>query len=181
MGFYASYKGVFDAVKAKLEAVSSVKQVVTEERFTVVELPMCLVNMDDTLIECGVIRTRANHEMSRRLETIYDGITELIARHEPATVDVETAFLKSNVRTTITLGQARGMVLLAAAKAGADIAEFTPATVKKSVSGIGGAEKGQVAYMVQRLLRLRDPPKPDDAADACAVALTYLITSGRKR
>jgi len=132
------------------------------------------------LIECGVIRTNARQTMSSRLETIYDGVTELIARHEPATVAVETAFLKSNVRTTVTLGQARGMVLLAAAKAGAEIAEFSPATVKKSVSGVGGAGKGQVAYMVQRLLRLKEPPSPDDAADACAIALTYLITS-RKR
>jgi crossover junction endodeoxyribonuclease RuvC len=133
------------------------------------------------LIECGVIRTKAKHAMSSRLETIFDGVTELIDRHEPATVAVETAFLKSNVRTTVTLGQARGMVLLAAAKAKTEIAEFPPATVKKSVSGAGGAGKGQVAYMVQRLLRLKDPPKPDDAADACAIALTYLITSGRRR
>jgi len=133
------------------------------------------------LIECGVIRTKARDVMSSRLETIFDGVTELIARHRPATVAVETAFLKSNVRTTITLGQARGMVLLAAAKAGAEIAEYSPATVKKSVSGAGGAGKGQVAFMVQRLLRLKEPPKPDDAADACAIALTYLITSGRKR
>lgn len=133
------------------------------------------------LIECGVIRTKAKHAMSNRLETIFDGVSELIARHQPATVAVETAFLKSNVRTTVTLGQARGMVLLAAAKAKTEIAEFPPATVKKSVSGAGGAGKGQVAYMVQRLLRLKDPPKPDDAADACAIALTYLITSGRKR
>ena len=133
------------------------------------------------LIECGVIRTRAKRAMGFRLETIYDGVTELIARHEPATVAVETAFLKSNVQTTVTLGQARGMVLLAAAKAGVEISEYPPATVKKSVSGAGGAGKEQVAYMVQRLLRLKDPPKPDDAADACAIALTYLITSGRKR
>ena len=133
------------------------------------------------LIECGVVRTNSRQAMSRRLETIYDGVTELIARHEPATVAVETAFYKTNVRTTITLGQARGMVLLAAAKAGIEVVEFPPATVKKSVSGAGGAGKGQVAYMVQRLLRLKEPPKPDDAADACAIALTHLIMSGRKR
>jgi len=133
------------------------------------------------LIECGVVRTNSRQAMSRRLETIYDGVTEVIARHEPATVAVETAFYKTNVRTTITLGQARGMVLLAAAKAGIEVVEFPPATVKKSVSGAGGAGKGQVAYMVQRLLRLKEPPKPDDAADACAIALTHLIMSGRKR
>jgi len=133
------------------------------------------------LIECGVVRTNSRQAMSRRLETIFDGVTELIARHEPATVAVETAFYKTNVRTTITLGQARGMVLLAAAKAGIEVVEFPPATVKKCVSGAGGAGKGQVAYMVQRLLRLKEPPKPDDAADACAIALTHLIMSGRKR
>jgi len=119
--------------------------------------------------------------MSQRLETIYDGVTELIARHQPNTVAVETAFYKTNVRTTVTLGQARGMVLLAAVKAGADIVEFSPATVKKSVSGTGAADKGQVAFMVQKLLRLKEPPKPHDAADACAIALTHLITSGLKR
>ena len=133
------------------------------------------------LVECGVIRTNSRQAMSRRLETIYDGVSELIARHRPATIAIETAFYKTNVRTTVTLGQARGMILLAAAKAGAEIVEFTPATVKKNVSGEGGAGKRQVAYMVQRLLRLKEPPKPDDAADACAIALTYLITSGRRR
>lgn len=129
------------------------------------------------LVECGVIRTDPQHAMGHRLETIYDGVVELIARHEPAAVAVETAFYKRNVRTTVTLGQARGMVLLAAAKAKIEIAEFPPAAIKKSVSGAGGAGKVQVAYMVQRLLRLQEPPKPDDAADACAIALTYLLTS----
>ena len=133
------------------------------------------------LLECGVIRTKSRDAMSQRLETIYDGVTELIARHQPNTVAVETAFYKTNVRTTVTLGQARGMVLLAAVKAGADIVEFSPATVKKSVSGTGAADKGQVAFMVQKLLRLKEPPKPHDAADACAIALTHLITSGLKR
>lgn len=132
------------------------------------------------LIECGVIRTNSRQPMSRRLETIYDGVVELIARLEPQAVAVETAFYKRNVQTTVTLGQARGMVLLAAAKANLEIAEFPPAAVKKSVSGAGGAGKGQVAFMVQRLLRLKEPPKPNDAADACAVALTYLITSRTK-
>lgn len=129
------------------------------------------------LVECGVIRTNPKHPMSGRLETIYDGIVELIARHAPSVVAVETAFYKRNVQTTVTLGQARGMVLLAAAKAGVEIAEFSPAFVKKSVSGKGGAVKKQVAYMVQRLLRLKEEPKPSDAADACAIALTYMITN----
>ncbi len=127
------------------------------------------------LVECGVIRTNSKHQMSERLETIYDGVSELIVHHDPSVVAVETAFYKRNVNTTILLGQARGMVLLAAVKAGKEIAEFSPAFVKKSVSGKGAATKKQVAYMVQRLLRLKDAPQPSDAADACAIALTYVI------
>ena len=134
-------------------------------------------NTHGRLIECGVIRTNPKHQMSERLETIYDGVTELIVRHEPSVVAVETAFYKRNVNTTILLGQARGMVLLAAEKAKTEIAEFSPAFVKKSVSGKGAATKKQVAYMVQRLLRLKDAPQPSDAADACAIALTHLITA----
>lgn len=132
------------------------------------------------LIECGVIRTSPRQAMFRRLMTLYDGVTQLIERHAPTVVAVETAFYGRNVRTTLTLGQTRGVVLLAAAKAGVEVAEFPPATVKKSVVGEGGAAKAQVAYMVQRLLRLKEAPAPSDAADACAIALTYLIGK-RKR
>jgi crossover junction endodeoxyribonuclease RuvC len=128
------------------------------------------------LVECGVIRTNARQEVSKRLCTLYDGVVELISRHTPTAVAVESAFYHKNVRTTVTLGQARGVVLLAATKAGLKVTEFPPATVKKSVVGEGRAVKKQVGYMVQRILRLKEPPAPDDAADACAIALTYLIT-----
>jgi crossover junction endodeoxyribonuclease RuvC len=129
------------------------------------------------LVECGVIRTRAGQDVGGRLSTLYDGIVELITRHSPSAVAVESAFYHKNVRTTVTLGQARGVVLLAAARAGLEVSEFPPATVKKSIVGEGQAVKKQVAFMVQRILRLKEPPAPDDAADACAIALTYLMTA----
>lgn len=127
------------------------------------------------LIECGVIRTDPKHELWNRLETIYDGLTELIARHEPDVLAVESVFYAKNVRTTVVLGHARGAILLAGAKAGLHVAEFTPATVKKTIVGAGGAAKSQVGYMVQQLLNLKAPPAPADAADGVAVALTYLL------
>jgi crossover junction endodeoxyribonuclease RuvC len=133
------------------------------------------------LIECGVIRTAVREPLERRLATLYEGVSELIARHRPAALALEGVFYAKNVRTTVTLGHARGVILLAAAQAGISVAEFTPATVKKTVVGSGGAAKGQVGFMVQKLLRLAAPPEPDDAADGIALALTYLLTSGRRQ
>ncbi|UCD25820.1 MAG: crossover junction endodeoxyribonuclease RuvC [Gemmatimonadota bacterium] len=134
-------------------------------------------NRPGRLIECGVIRTSSREHMSCRLEHLYDGIRDLIERHRPTALAVESVFYGKNVKTTIALGQVRGVVLLAGAQAGLEVAEFPPATVKKSVVGEGGAMKEQVGFMVQQLLRLKEPPKPDDAADACAIALTYLLSS----
>ncbi len=130
------------------------------------------------LVECGVIRTVPREPLAQRLVTLFDGITDLIARHQPTAVALEGVFYAKNVRTTVTLGHARGVILLAAARAGVPVSEFTPATVKKSVVGTGGAAKGQVGFMVQKLLHLASPPAPDDAADGVALALTYLITTG---
>lgn len=131
------------------------------------------------LIECGIIRTNPKHELWDRLETLYDGLAELIARHEPDVMAVESVFYAKNVRTTVVLGHARGAILLAAAKAGLRVAEFAPATVKKTIVGAGGAAKSQVGYMVQQLLNLKTPPEPADAADGVAVALTCLLTGRR--
>ncbi len=128
------------------------------------------------LLECGVIRTHPRQELWHRLDTLFTGVSELIAHHRPTALALESIFYAKNVRTTVTLGHARGVILLAAARAGLDIAEFPPATVKKSVVGVGGAAKPQVGYMVQRLLNLQRPPTPSDAADGVAVALTYLLT-----
>jgi crossover junction endodeoxyribonuclease RuvC len=133
------------------------------------------------LVECGVIRTNSRDKLWRRLETIYDGITELIQRHRPGVLALESIFYAKNVRTTVTLGHVRGVILLAAAQAGLEVAEFTPRAVKKSVVGAGGAVKPQVGYMVQRLLNLKNPPRPSDAADGVAVGLTYLLTRSRTR
>jgi crossover junction endodeoxyribonuclease RuvC len=104
----------------------------------------------------------------------------LIARHSPDALAVESAFHGKNVRTTIALSHARGVILLAAEEAGVVIAEYSPAQVKKAVVGRGAAMKPQVSYMVSRLLRLRSAPSPSDAADGVAVALTHLLVAGRR-
>jgi crossover junction endodeoxyribonuclease RuvC len=128
------------------------------------------------LVECGVLRTRPRETLHRRLAAIHDGLRELIARHHPDVVAVEGIFYGANVRTTVVLGHARGVILLAAAQAGVVVAEYSPAVVKKTVVGRGGALKPQVGYMVAKLLQLRAAPQPADAADAVAVALTHLLT-----
>jgi len=128
------------------------------------------------LIECGIIRTNPKDHLSKRLHALHDGLTELIRRHQPDTLAVEDIFYAKNVRTTVVLGHARGAILLAAAQAGIEVAEFAPATVKKTIVGTGAAQKNQIGFMVQRLLNLDAPPSPPDAADGVAVALTYLMT-----
>ncbi len=127
------------------------------------------------LIECGVIRFGRRSPLPRRLAELHDGIVELIQRHRPDVLAIENAFYHKNVRTTLVLGHARGVVLLAAAQAGIGIAEYPPATVKKTVAGAGAAPKTQVGLVVARLLRLRQAPRPADAADGVAVALTHLL------
>jgi crossover junction endodeoxyribonuclease RuvC len=127
------------------------------------------------LVECGVVRTRAGDALPARLRIIHDGITGLLARHRPDAVAVESAFYGKNVRTTLVLGHARGVILLAAEQAGLPVAEYDPRMVKKAVTGQGAALKPQVAYMVAQLLRLKAPPAPSDAADGVAIALTHLL------
>jgi crossover junction endodeoxyribonuclease RuvC len=136
------------------------------------------------LVECGVIRTAARESLAARLRTISEGISELIARHRPDVLSLEGVFYSRsvrNVRTTIVLGHARGVILLSAENAGVAIAEYAPAVVKKTVVGRGGAMKPQVGYMCAQLLRLKSPPTPADAADGVALALTHLIRSRHLR
>ena len=133
------------------------------------------------LVECGVLRTRTADDLPARLRHIYEGLTELLERHRPDVVAVEGVFYGSNARTTVVLGHARGVVLLAAAQAGIPVEEYSPAMIKKAVVGRGAALKPQVGYMVARLLQLREPPSPADAADGVAVALTHLLVSRRPR
>ena len=133
------------------------------------------------LIECGVIRTRPREPLALRLRTIHDGVTELIERHRPDALAVEDVFYSRNVRTTVVLGHARGVVLLAGALAGVEVHEYPPAEIKKAVTGTGAATKEQVQFMLTRLLRLRAAPQPADAADGVAAAVTCVMTSGVRR
>jgi crossover junction endodeoxyribonuclease RuvC len=131
------------------------------------------------LVECGTLTTRARDPLPARLRVIHDGIAALIAGHAPDALALESAFYGRNVRTTVVLSHARGVILLAAEMAGLDIAEYSPAAVKKAVVGRGAALKPQVGYMVAQLLRLKLPPRPDDAADGVALALTHLLLTVR--
>jgi len=129
------------------------------------------------LVECGIITLASRGPLARRLQQLHEGIAELIARHRPTTLALENAFYQKNVRTTLVLGHARGVVLLAAQQEGLEIFEYSPATIKKTVAGRGAARKVQVAAMVARLLRLKQAPRPADAADGVAVALTHILHS----
>ena len=130
-----------------------------------------------TLVECGVIRTKARDPLASRLLEIHEGVQELIARHRPDALAVEDVFYAKNVRTTVVLGHARGVILLAGAQAGLEVHEFPPAEIKKAVVGTGAATKEQVQFMLTRLLRLKAVPSPSDAADGVAAALTYCMGS----
>lgn len=127
------------------------------------------------LIECGVIRFSRSSSLPHRLQELHAGIAALIKRHAPTALALEDAFYHKNVRTTLVLGHARGVVLLAAQQAALIIAEYSPATIKKTVTGAGAAPKAQVGAMVARLLHLTKAPQPSDAADGVAVALTYMM------
>ena len=129
------------------------------------------------LVECGVIRTKPRDPLPTRLREIHQGISELIARHRPDHLAVEDVFYARNVRTTLALGHARGVVLLAGETAGLAIHEFPPAEVKKAIVGTGSATKEQVQFMLTRLLRLRAAPEPADASDGVAAAVTFMLTA----
>jgi crossover junction endodeoxyribonuclease RuvC len=131
-----------------------------------------------SLIECGVIRTAPRDPLAKRLRELYDDVRALIGRHRPDAVSVEDVFYAKNVRTTVVLGHARGVVLLAAEQAQIEIHEYPPAEIKKAVVGTGSATKEQVQFMVTRLLRLARSPEPADAADGVAAALAHIM-SGR--
>jgi len=142
-----------------------------------------LVREDDeglALVEYGVINTPADQPLPQRLQTIYPGLTAIIGEHQPDQVAVEELFFSRNVRTALSVGQARGVVLLAAAEADLPLHEYKPLEVKQTVAGYGGADKRQVQEMVRLLLHLEQVPEPDDAADAVAVAVCH-IHSARMR
>ena len=130
-----------------------------------------------SLIECGVIRTNPRDALPQRLHDIYKGVKELLDRHAPEALAVEDVFYAKNVRTTVVLGHARGVILLAGAQAGTPVHEYPPREIKKAVTGMGGATKEQVQYMVMRMLRLKAVPRPVDASDGVAAALTCCLTA----
>ena len=127
-------------------------------------------------VKYGVILTPKDDSPSARLEMIYDGVNDLLREYQPETAAVEKLFFSRNVTTALAVGQARGVVMLALQKAGLEVFEYTPKEIKNAVAGYGGADKRQVQEMVRALLQLDSIPKPDDAADALAVAITHLNT-----
>ncbi len=122
----------------------------------------------------GVILTPAGAPMPERLRAIYHELGQLISLHRPDSAAVEKLFFQKNVSTAMTVGQARGVALLALAEAGVSVGEYTPRDVKQAVAGYGGADKPQVQQMVRAILNLAEIPRPDDAADALAVAICHL-------
>ena len=126
------------------------------------------------LVEFGTVRAPARESFAARLLKISDGVEALVARFRPDACAVEQAFYAVNVQTAIKLGQVRGVVLVAAERAGVEIGEYAPRLIKQTVVGYGGAEKQQVQEMVRVLLAMKDVPQPHDAADALAIAITHL-------
>lgn len=128
------------------------------------------------LVDGGVIRTPVKEDDAVRLLTIYEELTDIIVATKPTIMSVEKLFFSRNVTTAMTVAQARGVVLLCGMQAGMEIHEYTPMQIKLAVTGYGKADKKQMQEMVRVILGLQEVPKPDDAADAIAAALTHAQT-----
>ncbi len=126
------------------------------------------------VLEAGVIRTPADEPLPQRLRTIFEEVETLIGEYRPDALAVEEVFFNQNVTTAMSVSQARGVVLLAGSRI-ERIESYTPLEVKRQICGYGRAKKTQMQAMVRRLLKLKELPKPDDAADALAVALCHLL------
>jgi len=125
------------------------------------------------IVDAGVIRTPVHEDDAVRLQTIYEELTDIIVQTKPQIMSVEKLFFARNVTTAMTVAQARGVVLLCGQQAGLTLFEYTPMQIKQAVTGYGKADKKQMQEMVRVLLNLKEIPKPDDAADALAAALTH--------
>ena len=130
-----------------------------------------------TAVAFGVLTTPAGMPQTERLLKLYNGLRALLAQHKPDAAAVEELFFGKNVTTAVSVGQARGVALLALAQAGVPIHEYKPVVVKQAVAGYGGADKKQMQEMVRLTLRLAAIPKPDDAADALAIAICHAYTA----
>ena len=129
-------------------------------------------------VDFGAITTEAGTPFNRRLEMIYDQLNELLDTHHPDVVAVEKLYFQTNAKTAIDVAQARGVTMLALQKHGVPVYEYTPLQVKSAVTGFGQAQKPQVMEMTKRLLRLKAVPKPDDTADALAIAICHAQYGG---
>lgn len=129
-------------------------------------------------LEYGAVTTKAGIDFNRRLAVVYDGISTILAKHNPDAVAIEKLFFHTNQKTAIGVAEARGVILLAAVKAGVAIFEYTPLQVKTAVTGYGRAQKQQVMEMTRRLLCLQEMPKLDDTADALAMAICHGQAAG---
>ncbi len=126
----------------------------------------------------GAITTEAHTDFNLRLQQIYDDTVELLKRSKPDAVSVEKLYFNTNTTTAIYVAEARGVILLAAQQAGVPVYEYTPLQVKTAVTGYGKAQKHQVLELTRRLLHLKELPKPDDTADALAIAITHTQAAG---
>lgn len=131
-----------------------------------------------SVIDYGAITTNAGTPFERRLEIIYDDLNQLMDKYKPVAMSIEKLFYNTNAKTVIDVAQARGVTMLAAHKHHLEIAEYTPLQVKQSVVGYGRAEKKQVQEMTRVILKLEKIPKPDDTADALAMAICHAHASG---
>ena len=131
-----------------------------------------LINGQAVYVWHGVVETSADTPFAERLQAVRNDLTEAIRRFSPQVACVEKLFFQTNVRTAINVGMARGVIILALADAGLPVVELTPNEVKEAVAGYGSADKKQVQFMVARQLNLKEIPKPDDAADALAMAIS---------
>lgn len=126
-----------------------------------------------SVLNYGAITTEASMQLPERLLYVYDRLQELIEEYKPEVVAIEELFFNKNIKTALTVGHGRGVAVLAAAKAGIEVFEYTPLQVKQSVVGYGRADKAQIQHMVKAILNLPAIPKPDDVADALAVAICH--------
>ena len=132
-----------------------------------------VVEGEPRVVTWGAIRTSADLDTPQRLQQIYEELTGLLREYQPQSAAIEEVFFGRNITTAISVGQARGVLILALANAGLPVVEYSPPKVKDAVTGYGKADKQQVQLMVRNLLHLEETPRPDDAADGLAVALTH--------